>query len=213
MTDIYLELGEKKVFACSLEWPGWCRSGKTEATAQQALLATAPRYRVIAQRAGFHFEPDDLVVVERVTGNMTTDFGAPSIIPDVDTQPVDAATAERGAALLRAAWAIMDEVVATSAAELRKGPRGGGRDRDKIVEHVINVERVYAPKIGVRHKPFPPNDLIALTDFREELAAALSKPSDGSSSTAWPTAYALRRIAWHVIDHIWEIEDRQMENF
>jgi hypothetical protein len=24
----------------------------------------------------------------------------------------------------------------------------------------------------------------------------------------WPPAYAARRIAWHALDHAWEIEDR-----
>ena len=106
----------------------------------------------------------------------------------------------------------MDETIAVSSAELRKGPRGGGRERDQIADHVINAERAYARKIGVRHKPFPTNDRNALTALREDIVAILSQPSDGSPLTpdGWPTAYAIRRITWHVIDHIWEIEDRQM---
>src|SRR5713226_5680186 len=94
-TGIYLELGEKKIAACSLEWPGWCRFGKTQAEAVQALIDSAPRYRVIAQRAGLDFEPGDPVVIERVSGDSTTNFGAPSIIIAADTEPVDATTAER----------------------------------------------------------------------------------------------------------------------
>jgi hypothetical protein len=210
---IYLEVGEKKTFACSLQWPGWCRSGKTETEAVQALVDTAPRYRNIAQRAGLMFEPGTPAIVERVPGNATTNFGAPAIIVAADRQPSDTATAERGVALLRAAWEIMDEVIAASQPTLRKGPRGGGRERDEIARHVIEAERAYARKIGVRQQPFTIDDLITRSALREEIADVLRKPSNGSALTAgngWTAAYAIRRITWHVIDHIWEIEDRQL---
>ncbi len=103
------------------------------------------------------------------------------------------------------------QVVAASPAELRKGPRGGGRNRDEIRCHVIEAERVYARKIGVRHKPFEVNDLIALKAMREEIAAVLSKHSTSEPlvSGGWNASYAVRRMAWHVVDHIWEIEDRR----
>ena len=212
MTDIYLEVGKKKIFACALEWPGWCRFGKSEAEAQQALIDSELRYRVIAQRAGLDFAPGAPVVVERVSGDATTDFGAPSSVTAFDTRPSDQAQAERSVALLRAAWTVMDEVIATSPAELRKGPRGGGRERDQVASHVIEAERAFVRKIGVQHKPFPLNDLAALTALRQEIADVLSKPSDGSPLTpnGWPATYAIRRITWHVVDHIWEIEDRQI---
>jgi hypothetical protein len=212
MTNIYLEVSEKKTIACSLEWPGWCRSGKTEAEAVETLIDSEIRYRVIAHRAELEFEPGDPVIVERVRGNMTTSFGAPAIIVATDTNPIDAVTAERGVALLRAAWIIMDERIEASPNNLRKGPRGGGRERDEIAHHVIDAERAYARKIGVRHKPFAHNDLTALTTLRQEIAEVLSQPSDGSplAPTGWPTAYAIRRITWHVIDHIWEIENRRV---
>ena len=210
MTTVYLEVGDKKIAACSLEWPGWCRFGKTEDTALQSLIDTVPRYRVITNRAGIEFEPGDPSIVERVRGDMTTNFGAPSIIVASDADPTDAETAERGVALLRAAWQIMNEVIARSSNDLRKGPRGGGRERDEIARHVIETERAYARKIGVRHKPFQPANPVALTALREEVAHVLSLPSDGTPLTldGWPATYALRRITWHVIDHIWEIEDR-----
>lgn len=212
MTAIYLELGKKKVFACSLAWPGWCRFGKSEAGAQQALISSAPRYRVIAQRAGLDFDPGELIVVERVAGDMTTDFGAPSGISSADSEPVDEAEARRRVALLLASWTVLDETIATSPAELRKGPRGGGRDRDEVAVHVIEAERAFARKIGVRHKPFSLDDRATLTAMREEIAEILGRPTDGSPLTpgGWPAAYAIRRLAWHVIDHIWEIEDRRI---
>lgn len=212
MADIYLERGVKKIGAGALAWPGWYRFGKTSADAIQALIDVESRYRVIAQRAGLDFAPGDPVVIDEVAGDATTEWGAPSVIIASDTHAVDAATAERAVALLRAAWVVLEEVAAASPAELRKGPRGGGRERDGIVAHVIEAERAYARKIGVRHKPFPHTDLSALSALREDITTVLSRPSDGSPLTpgGWPTAYATRRIAWHVVDHIWEIEDRRI---
>jgi hypothetical protein len=212
MTDIYVELGGKKAIAWSLLWPGWCRIRTREEDAVQALIDYEARYRLIAQRAGLSFAPDDLVVVERLPGDANTAWGVPSVLASAETGPIDAATAQRNVLLLRAAWDILEEVVAASPAQLRKGPRGGGRDRDEIWHHVIEAERAYARKIGVRHKPFEMNDKSALQAMREEIAAVLSKPSTGEPlvSGGWNASYAARRMAWHVIDHIWEIEDRRL---
>ncbi len=197
MTDIYVELGGKKAIAWSLEWPGWCRIRTSEAAALQALVETQGRYRLIAQRAGLEFAPGDLAVVERLAS--------------AETKPIDATTAQRHVALLRASWDLLEEVVASSPAHLRKGPRGGGRDRDEIRRHVIEAERAYARKIGVRHTPFDVNDRSALKAMREEIAAVLSKPSSGEPLVAggWNASYAVRRMVWHVVDHLWEIEDRR----
>jgi hypothetical protein len=211
MTDIYVELGGKKAIAWSLEWPGWCRIRTSEEAAVQALIDTAPRYGLIAQRAGISFVPGDLVVVERLPGDTNTAWGVPSVLASAETRPIDTTTAQRNVALLRASWDILEEVIAASPSQLRKGPRGGGRDRDEILGHVIEAERAYARKIGVRHKPFEMNDKSALKAMREEIAALLSKPSSGEPlvSGGWNASYAIRRMVWHVVDHIWEIEDRR----
>ncbi|HEX4208680.1 MAG TPA: hypothetical protein VHZ51_31660 [Ktedonobacteraceae bacterium] len=211
MADISVELSGKKAIAWSLEWPGWCRIRASEAAAVQALIETEERYRLIVQRAGLSFAPGDLVVVERLAGDAKTAWGVPSVLAPAETRPIDAVTAQRNVALLRASWDILEEVVATSPAELRKGPRGGGRDRDEIRRHVIEAERTYARKIGVRHKPFDVNDKNALKAMREEIADVLSKPSNGDPLVAggWNASYMVRRMAWHVVDHIWEIEDRR----
>lgn len=208
MNRVYLELGSKKVFACSVDWPGWCRIGKSEELALDTLQDYTPRYQVIAERAGLPFAPGVQVVVERVKGDTTTDFGSLSAIPELDAEPVEVAEAERAVALLRASWAILGEVAAASPAELRKGPRGGGRDRDPMVDHVIEAERAYARKIGVRHKPL--KDDAALAVMRDEIAEVLARPSDGGPLVpgGWPARYTVRRMAWHVIDHIWEMQDR-----
>ena len=211
MTDICVELGGKKAIAWSLEWPGWCRIRTSEQEAVQALIDTEARYRLIARRAGQDFAPGDLVVIERLAGDANTAWGVPSVLASAETRPIDATTAQHNVALLRASWDMLEEVVAASPAELRKGPRGGGRDRDEIRRHVIEAERAYARKIGIRHTPFEMNDKSALKAMREEIAAALSKPSIGVPlvSGGWNASYAVRRMAWHVVDHIWEIEDRR----
>ncbi|GIH73830.1 hypothetical protein [Planobispora longispora] len=210
MTNVYLEIGPKKVFACSAEWPGWCRIGKSEEAALEALMLYAPRYRTVAERAGLVFEPGDPVVVERVAGGTTTDFGAIEAVPELDSVPVGEEEARRATALLRAAWELFGETAADSPQELRKGPRGGGRDRDKMVGHVVEAERAYARKIGVRHKPF--HDAGGLAAMRAEIAEVLSRPSDGGPLRpgGWPARYAVRRMAWHVIDHLWEMQDRRL---
>ena len=211
MTEIYVELAGKKAIAWSLEWPGWCRIRTSEEAAVQALIENEARYRLIAQRAGFSFEPGGLVVVERLPGDGNTAWGVPSVLAPVESRPIDAATAQRYVALLRASWDMLEEVVASSPLELRKGPRGGGRDRDAIRRHVIEAERTYARKIGVRHPPFEMNDEKALKALREEIVAVLGKclSAEPVVPGGWNVSYAARRIGWHVVDHIWEIEDRR----
>jgi hypothetical protein len=211
MTEIYIELGGKKAIAWSLEWPGWCRIRTSEGAAVQALIETEARYRLIAQRAGLTFAPGDLVVAERLAGDANTAWGVPSVLAAAETRPTDAATAQRRVTLLRASWDLLEEAVATSPQELRKGPRGGGRDRDEIWRHVIEAERAYARKIGVRHPPFEANDKSALKAMREEIVSVLSQPSSGEPLVigGWNASYAVRRMAWHVVDHLWEIEDRR----
>lgn len=210
-TAVYLEVGKSKVFACAVEWPGWCRSGKTEETALEELAAYASRYAVVAKRAGITFPATAAAsfdVVERVAGNATTDFGAPGVPAEVDGEPVAAAKAKRYAALVSAAWSLFDDVVAKSPAELRKGPRGGGRDRDKMVDHVLDAEGAYARKIGI--KPAKDAGEKVVQQRREAILALVGAASDGKpiGEKGWSPRYAARRIAWHVLDHAWEMQDR-----
>ena len=189
------------MFASALDWPGWTRSGKTEQAALEALQLYAPRYGRVAGAARLPFPSDPrFEVAERVKGNATTDFGAPAMPTRSDSKPLAAAEAERQGRLLAAAWATLDQAVAHAPAELRKGPRGGGRDRDQIREHVDGAETAYAGKIGLR---------LNQTDHKA-LLEVLSAPSDGSplKPGGWLSRYTARRIAWHALDHAWEIEDR-----
>ena len=150
---VYLEVGPKRVFACALHWPGWCRAGKTEDAALDALVASAPRYALVAQEAGLAFpdmQRDAIHVVERLEGSASyTDFGVPGAILASDREPWSEAEAARQIALVRAAWTVFDRVAALTPADLRKGPRGGGRDRDKVIDHVLGAEVAYARKLGV----------------------------------------------------------------
>jgi hypothetical protein len=105
---------------------------------------------------------------------------------------------------------VFDQVAAAAPAELRKGPRGGGRDRDKMVDHVLGAEAGYARKLGVKRPQPAIDDRAAIAALREALLEVLRAPSDGSPPVpkGWPPRYAARRIAWHVLDHAWEMQDR-----
>ncbi|MEP7003471.1 MAG: hypothetical protein ABI888_02940 [Chloroflexota bacterium] len=204
---VYLESGAKRVFACAVDWPGWARSGQDADAALAALLASAPRYAPIAAAAGFSFpERSPLEVVERLQGNATTDFGAPGVIRKADAESLTGAHAQRLVALVEASWAALDRAAAKAPEILRKGPRGGGRDRSEIVAHVVDAERLYARGLGLRAPAVDPLDRAAVATLRRRLSAALLTEPD--EPARWPRRFAARRIAWHVLDHAWEIADR-----
>jgi hypothetical protein len=211
------EIGQKRTFRWALDWPGWARAGKTPDLALEALVAYAPRYATVAREAGLDFPAapgavtaHDIYVVESVPGGSGTDFGVPSATTTADRRPVDAAEAERLAALVAAAWTVFDRVAAGAPAELRKGPRGGGRDTAKVVAHVIDADHAYAREVGVRLPSPSPADRAAVEAERRAMLEVLGRPSDGSplADRKWTARYAARRIAWHALDHAWEIEDR-----
>jgi hypothetical protein len=204
VTDVYLEVGKKRVFACAYEWPGWCRSGKDEQTALDALAAYITRYAAVITEAGTRRPATEFVVVERLTGDATTDFGAPGAIPDSDQKPLTPVQAKRLASLVAACWTVFDRNVAGAPLELRKGPRGGGRNRDKIVEHVLGAEVAYVRRLGLRHRQPSVGDTAAIADHRTAILDALQSATEAR----WPPRYTARRMAWHVMDHAWEIEDK-----
>ncbi|HET9783222.1 MAG TPA: hypothetical protein VFR33_15755 [Candidatus Dormibacteraeota bacterium] len=194
---VYIEAGGKRTFASAADWPGWSRSGKDEKSALENLAAYAPRYARVAKLARVQFPQDEpsFNVIERLTGNATTDFGAPGIPAKNESKPMTDHEAQRVVALLEASWKYLDNVRAKAPEELRKGPRGGGRDREKMYRHVLDAEVAYAPAIGLKLKQ----------PDRKALLEAIRKPN---KDTKWPVAYAVRRIAWHALDHAWEMEDR-----
>ncbi len=207
---VSVEATPKKAFATAVDWPGWSRGGKTEGLALAALAAYASRYAVVVTEAGETLEPGAYEVVEQVDGGSGTEFGVPSAITELDRRPVGAAEAVRLARYVEAAWTVLDRVAATAPAELRKGPRGGGRDRDKMVGHVVEADWYYAREIGLRAKQPDPTDRPAVDALRAAMLDVLGMPSDGSplAGRKWTTRYAARRIAWHALDHAWEMEDR-----
>lgn len=210
-TPIYLEVGSKRVFASALDWPGWTRAGKDEKLAIEALLAYLPRYAIVPKTARIEFPTEAAFqVVERVNGNATTDFGAPAIPASSDTKALSAPEAERICALLAASWKVFDKVVARAPVELRKGPRGGGRNRDKIADHIIGAESAYTPKLGLRLRTPNRDDAAAVAATRKAILDAIRASAGGpqTGEKRWPPRYVARRMAWHLLDHAWEIEDR-----
>lgn len=197
MTRVYLENGKTWTFACSLEYPGWCRRGKGEEAALEALADYIPRYREVA---GKTWKPGEIEVIGRIKGDATTDFGAPHAVGEWDWEPLTATDRRAQLRLLQRSWDYFDRVVASAPASLRKGPRGGGRDRDKIVDHVREAERAYAPKYGIRVPPRTP-----MAKHRDIIVAGLKAAIEDPK---WPWPYVVRRMAWHVLDHAWEIEDK-----
>jgi hypothetical protein len=211
--QVVVEVAPRRAFASAVEWPGWCRSGRTPEAALEALAAYAPRYSVAAKAAGLRLPSgtaDTLDVIERLPGSATTEFGAPGVVAEDDFRACTAREAARLAALVQACWHVLDDVAATAPPELRKGPRGGGRDRDAIVGHVIRAESSYARKLGVRMRESEAEDPVAVARMRSEIVAALeaTRSVAPASDKSWPPRYMARRIAWHALDHAWEIEDR-----
>jgi len=211
---VYLEVGTKRVFASALDWPGWTRAGKDEKLALEALAAYAPRYIKVpkAARIDFPYGAPAFKVVERVKGNATTDFGAPGIWASTDAKPLAGKEADRICALLAASWKVFDAVVAKAPAELRKGPRGGGRDRDKIADHIIDAESAYIGKLGLKLETPGRDDANAVRMWRKAITDAIRASAGGpqSGEKRWPPRYTARRMAWHLLDHAWEIEDRSL---
>jgi hypothetical protein len=156
-------------------------------------------------------------VVERLKGNATTDFGAPGAIPGKDGRPFGGSDLQRFQAILKACWLALDEAVqAATGKELRKGPRGGGRDLEKILQHVLGADQGYLSKLGGKLEKSQADDLRGeIIRTRQAILEGLSLAAVGGISaqgprggTRWSPRYFVRRSAWHVLDHAWEIEDR-----
>jgi hypothetical protein len=220
--DVYLEMGKKRVFAAALGWPGWSRSGKDEHAALQTLLDYAPRYAQAIEAAHLGFQPpadaSALKVVERLPGNVGTDFGAPSVAPAADSAPLGESDAQRSLALLEAIWQAFDAAVRRAEGkELRKGSRGGGRDLEKMLWHVLESEEAYLRQLGGKleklQKPTDPRQGFAAVRqaIRQALPAAArgELPQTGPrGGQRWRPRFFVRYAAWHLLDHAWEIEDR-----
>jgi hypothetical protein len=216
--EAYLEVGDKRVFAGALAWPGWCRSARHEEDALEALLACGPRYAAVLKGSDVRFTPPARIstfeVVERLKGDATTDFGAPSIAPKADARAVDRRWLTRQEQILEASWNEFDRAAGQVTGPLTKGPRGGGREVDAIVAHVVGAEASYARMIGADTKGVDGTGAEAGLEERAVVRGALEYavtdgiPGGPRGGKRWSAPYFVRRAAWHVLDHAWEIEDR-----
>ncbi len=211
---VTIEHTAKKTFASAADWPGWSRSGKTEALALENLVAYASRYAAIAVAEHRRFvtgvDVEDFEIVERHEGSGGTEFGVPSRPTEHDARPTDADEAARLAGLIEASWTLFDRIAAAAPEELRKGPRGGGRNTSKVVGHVMDADRAYADQIGLKVREFAVDGRAAIRAMRTAVLDVIGAARDGQpvAGRRWPARYAAHRIAWHALDHAWEIEDR-----
>lgn len=221
VVKVNVETGKKKVFVSAQDWPGWSRSGKDETSALENFFGYGPRYAEALQTVEISFAmPMDITQInieERLPGNATTDFGAPAIVFQSDKEPIVQADYERFISILQASWRKFDTAVqAAEGKKLKKGSRGGGRDLEKMINHVIDADAAYFPRIAWKFKRQPFESWISeIEDVRKEIWIAIEKareeglPEKGPrGGVIWPIRYYIRRVVWHILDHAWEIEDR-----
>ena len=222
---VMLELGPKgkRVVAVAPDWHGLERGAKTGEAALERIQAYLPRYAPVAQLAGMGAQfaaiatdaATDVAVVEQYPGTGSTDFwGISFAFSRSDEQALSSEALERELTLLQACWAFFDAVRARVSAELRKGPRGGGRDRDRIVRHVLGTEQEWAAtKLGVRtlaSEGALPTDT-GLSAHRDAYRAAIRAfHAQGKPARTWPLRYLIRHTAYHTLDHAWEMEDKDL---
>jgi hypothetical protein len=214
---VMLEIGPrgKRVAAVAPDWPGLERGATTGEAAIERLLSYLPRYATVAKLAGMEAEFPAIAavdVVERYPGTGSTDFwGISFAFSGIDRQAMSSEELERELTLMRACWAFFDDVRSRVSAEMRKGPRGGGRDRDQIVRHTVGTEQDWAKKLGLLSpQGAMPTDegLRAQRDAYCEAIRALH--SQGKPARTWPLRYLIRHTAYHTLDHAWEMEDKDL---
>ncbi len=221
--DVYLEIGPKRTFAGAIDWPGWCRAARDEESALQALCYYGPRYALAMQHEGIPFRAvcsgADLDISERLNGNKTTDFGSPSVAPMADSRPLDELELAHYEAILKACWAALDTAIAAAVGkDLRLGPRGGGRNLEQIIDHVYGAHHAYLSRIGWKPaRQANAEQREQIVQSRQEVLDALESavhhgvPPSPRGGQRWSPRYFIRRVAWHALDHAWEIEDRLIE--
>ncbi|MFL5775348.1 MAG: hypothetical protein ACJ76W_03650 [Chloroflexota bacterium] len=206
----------KRWVAVAADWPGFERGGKTEDEALEKLVRYVPRYLPIAKRVrlGSDLESQtDVEIIGRYPGVGSTDFWGISFAPSpLDREPFDAPTFYRQARLLRAAWAEFDETAARVSAELRLGVRGGGRSRDQIVRHVLaNEGGEFSKRVNAKSELEDLQTRGGLGHHRDRFVEAMRAwYAEGKPLGNWTIPYLLRHAAYHVLDHAWEMQDRDL---
>ena len=210
MIEVFIEAGSRRVFASALVWPGWARSGKTEELAVAALADYLPRYAPLVKRAGLTPPAGSLAITVRHAGlAKNADFGSLGEVAPGDTRPLSTDEGARFAALLEAAWAALLR-------SLRPRPRNCARAR--VAAGAIPLRssstssvprRCTRARWACRKTCGPTRDLTPVPCCGGGSAAALRDPGGTvAPPRAWPLPTAARRIGWHVLDHLWEIEDK-----
>jgi hypothetical protein len=207
----------KKVVAFAIDWPGWSRGAKTSDLALATLESYRGRYRpsAVGARMAKQFDAaGPLDVVEDRIGTGSTDFWGISFSPSSFEQgSMDDKEMERRIKLLRACWSYFDGVAARVSAEMVRGPRGGGRDRDHIIRHTIRTESEdFAKRLGLRvpeGAALTPEGLLA---HREAYVAAMRayNAGEGKRMRSWTLPFLIRHSAYHTMDHAWEMEDKDL---
>ena len=214
---VTLEIGPKgkKVVAVAPDWPGLERGAKTEQAAIEHLRSYVPRYAAVTKRAGMETEFATIPVidvVERYPGTGSTDFwGISFAYSGIDQQAISSEALERELTLMQACWAFFDDVRLRVPAELQRGPRGGGRDRDKIVRHVFANEQDWVKKLDV----ITPDEAMLTAEgmnaHRDDYCNAIRAfHSQSKMARTWPLRYLVRHTAYHTLDHAWEMEDKDL---
>ena len=218
--QVTLEIGPKgkKVVAVAPDWPGLQRGAKTGEDAIERLRSYIMRYSQVAKLAKMDAKFDTIKnvdVVEQYPGTGSTDFwGISFAFSSIDKQGMSGDELEHELTLMQACWVFFDDVRRRVSAEMQKGPRGGGRDRDRIVHHTLYVEQDWAKMIGV----LTPDDAMltrkGLKAHREAYCRAIrdyhSQGRSAGKMAKWPLRFLIRHTAFHTLDHAWEMEDKDL---
>ena len=217
---VTLETGPKgrKVVAVASDWPGLERGAKTSEEAIKRLRSYIPRYSRVAKLAGLDKEfasIKNLKVVEQYPGTGSTDFwGISFAFSRIDKQRMSGEELERELTLMQACWVFFDDVRRRVSAEMQKGPRGGGRNRDHIVRHTFAAEQDWAKMIGVLTPDGAMLTGKGLKAHRDAYCYAIQEyHSQGRSvgkMAKWPLRFLIRHTAFHTLDHAWEMEDKDL---
>jgi len=208
----------KRFVAFTADWPGWSRGARTAETAVETLESYRGRYAPVASLAGMEREFEEagpLEIVEEKVGTGSTDFWGISFSPSATEQgPLTDVELERGLTLLRACWKFFDATAARVSPEMRKGPRGGGRDRDRIIRHTIRTESEdFAKQVGIRIPEGAALTPDGLREHRQSYIAAMRSYNAGQTERrmrSWTLPFLIRHSAFHMLDHAWEMEDKDL---
>jgi len=215
---VMLEVGPKgkRAAAVAPDWPGLERGATTGEAAIEKLQSYLSRYARVAKLAAMEAEFAAITgvdVVEQYQGTGSTDFwGISFALSSIDGRDMSSRELERELSLMQACWTFFDDVRARVSAEMQKGPRGGGRDRDRIVRHTLGTEQGWAEKVGVRTADGAVViDDAGLQAYRAAYCTAMRTfHSEGRMARTWPLRFLIRHTAYHTMDHAWEMEDKDL---